>query len=312
MTVAKAVYDMKLWMILGIVCAFIIGPVGDISSSVLVIVLIIQMTISMDGLSFSAESIKNNKRPVLFSVLACFGISTAVTLLVGLFFITYRPEIWNGWVILAAVPCAVSVVTMSFLVRGNTTMCVLSLAAIYIIALLLTPLIILALIGESVSIIRVFLYVLLFVAVPMAASVPMKKVKIGRNIRVVSINIMIFAMAVLSLGQNREYIFSEPWTAVLVILACFIRIFAVGFVMLYILKKCGSSRDNSMVYIPMAVWKNSGLGIALCLAAVGTASETALPCAISMLIEMLWFAVVTNRIEKSWPVSRDTSVSVNG
>jgi BASS family bile acid:Na+ symporter len=288
------------------------GPVGDFSSTLLIIVLIIQMTISIDSLSLNTENLRKNKRPILLSVIAGFGISTIVTLSIGSLFIADHPEIWAGWVMLAAVPCAVSTVTMSFLVKGNTTMCVLSLAAIYLIALVLTPLIAWTLIGESVSVTRVFLYVILFVAVPMAASVPMKKVKINRKTRVVAINIMMFVMVALSIGQNRDYLFSEPGTVVLVVLACIVRIFVVSFAILHILKKRGSNRDNSMVYLPMAVWKNSGLSMTLCFVIMGAASEAALPCAISMLVEVSWFAVMMSYIEKVWPGGKDTALSSNG
>ncbi|MCL2032510.1 MAG: Na+-dependent transporter [Methanomassiliicoccaceae archaeon] len=304
--------NMRVWIILGVICAFIVGPIGDISSTLIVIVLIIQMTLSMDGLSFNAKSLKENKGPISYSVIACFGISTAVTLVIGSFFIADHPEIWKGWVVLAAVPCAVSVVTMSFFSKGNTTMCVLSLAVIYFIALAMTPLITWALAGESVSVLRIFSYVVLFVAVPMAASVPLKKVKIGRDTRMIAISVMLFFVVLLSLGQNREYLFSEPGVVLLVAAACIIRVFAVSFAVLHFLKKKGTRRDDSMVYVPMAVWKNSGLGVTLCFVLFGSMTEAVIPCAISLLIELLWFAAITKYIERVWPDSADRSHPADG
>jgi len=312
MAAVSTLSDMRFWIVLGIIAALLIGPIGDFSSTLVVAVLIIQMTLSMDGLSFNAESLKKHRTSIIYSLIACFGISTAATLAIGYLFIAGHPDIWNGWVLLAATPCAVSVVTMSFFFRGNTTMCVLSVAVIYIAALALTPLITWAILGESVSVLRIFSYVILFVVVPMAASVPLKKVKINRTARVIAINAMLFTMVFLSLGQNRGFLFSEPWIIILVAAACVIRIFGVSIAMLYLLKKKGVARDKSVVYAPMAVWKNSGLAVTLCFVLFGSAAEAAVPCAISLLIEVLWFAVISGYIEKLWPGGKDVRSTANG
>jgi len=312
MEVVNTLTNVRFWIILGVICALIVGPIGDISSKLIIIVLIIQMTLSMDGLTFNAESIKKNRNQILYSIAACFILSAGVTLLIGSFFITGHPNIWHGWVLLAAVPCAVSCVMMSFIMKGNTVMCVLALAVIYFIALAATPLITRAIIGESVSISSIFSYVILFVVVPMAASVPMKKVKINRNVRVTIINIMLFMLVFLSLGQNRGSLIAEPDVVVLVIIACLIRVFGVSLVMLYLMKRKGVSRDNSIVYLPMAVWKNSGLAATLCFVLFGSVAEAAIPCAISLLIEVLWFAVMSSYMERVWPSSKDPSPAVNG
>jgi BASS family bile acid:Na+ symporter len=312
MAAVNTLSDTRIWIVLGVIFALIVGPVGDISSTLLVFVLIIQMTLSMDGLSFNAKSLGENKKAIVYSVAACFGISTGAILLLGSFFIMDYPGIWNGWVMLAAVPCAVSVVTMSFFSKGNATMCVLSLAVIYLIALAVTPLITKTLIGESVSVLRIFSYVILFIVIPMAASVPLKKANLSRTARIVAINVMLFLLVLLSLGQNREYLFSEPGIVLLIAAACAVRIFAVSFAVLYILKKKGARRDNSMVHIPMAVWKNSGLGATLCFVLFGAAAEAAVPCAVSLLVELLWFAVMSKHIEKAWPRDDDAPFPVNG
>jgi len=312
MAASNALSNMSLWIALGVVFALIVGPIGDFSSTLLIAVLIIQMTLSMDGLTFSKENFKKNRKQILFAVAACFIISMGVTLAVGYFFVSDYPNIWNGWVLLAAVPCAVSCVTMSFLLRGNTLMCVIALAVIYFIALVLTPTLTRMIIGESVSVLKIFSYVILFVVIPMAASVPMKKVKISRAVRVMAINVLIFMMVFLALGQNREHLFSAPGIVVLVIAACVIRIFGVSLVMLYLMKKKGTSRENAMVYLPMAVWKNSGLATTLCFVLFGSSAEAAIPCALSLLVEVLWFAVISNYMDKLWPLHANQPHADNG
>ncbi|AIZ56347.1 sodium bile acid symporter family protein [Candidatus Methanoplasma termitum] len=303
--------NMRYWIILGVAMALLIGPIGDFSSNLLIIVLIIQMTLSMDGLTLNSENIKKNKRPILYSVIGCFGISAGVTLIIGSFFISGHQDLWNGWVLLAAVPCAVSCVTMSFYLKGNTTMCVLALAVVYFLALALTPLITLVMLGEAVSVLKILSYVILFVVVPMAASFPLKKIKIDRTTRMITVNIMMFLMVFLALGANRDFLSSEPVVVILVIIACIVRVFVVGFLMTHIFKKKGSNRENALVYIPMSVWKNSGLATTLCFVLFGSAAGAALPCAISLLVEVLWFASISSYIEKIWPSDNPIS-AVNG
>jgi len=312
MAAVNILSNIRFWIILGVACALIVGPVGDISSTLLIIVLIVQMTLSMDGLNFNAENLKKNRNQVLYAIAACFVISAGTALLVGSFFIADHPDIWNGWVMLAAVPCAVSCVMMSFILRGNTVMCVLALTAIYLIALMLTPFMTKVIIGESVSALNIFSYVVLFVAVPMAASIPMKKVKISRTVRVIAINAMIFIMVFLSLGQNRGSLFSEPGVVILVAIACAVRIFGVSIVMLYFMRKRNVNRDNGIVYLSMAVWKNSGLAATLCFVLFGSVAEAAIPCAISLLIEVLWFAAMSGYIEKVWPSGEKPLPAANG
>ena len=312
MAAVNILSNIRFWIILGVACALIIGPVGDLSSTLLIIVLIVQMTLSMDGLAFNADSFKKNRNQILYAIAACFVLSAGTTLLIGSFFIADHPDIWNGWVILAAVPCAVSCVMMSFVLRGNMVMCVLSLTAIYLIALVVTPFMTKAIIGESVSALSIFSYVILFVAVPMAASVPMKKVKMSRTVRVIAINVMIFMLVFLSLGQNRASMFSEPGVVILVAVACVIRIFGVSLVLLYLMKKRNVDRDNGIVYLSMAVWKNSGLAATLCFVLFGSVAEAAIPCAISLLIEVLWFAAMSGYIEKVWPSSKGPLSAANG
>ena len=312
MAAANILSNVRLWIMLGVVCALIIGPIGDVSSTLIVVVLIVQMTLSMGDLTFNKENFKKNRGRILYAAAACFIISTGTALLTGLAFIADHPGIWNGWVLLAAAPCAVSCVMMSFFLRGNTVMCVLALAAIYLAALLFTPALTKAVIGESVSVLKIFSYVVLFVAVPMAASVPMKKMKISRTARMVAVNVMLFIVVFLSLGQNRGYLFSEPGVVAVVAAACAVRIFGVSFVMLYLMRKRGTDRDSGIVYLSMAVWKNSGLAAALCFILFGSATEAAIPCAVSLLVEVLWFAVVSGRIEKVWPRGKEPPTEVNG
>ncbi len=305
MALLEYLSDTKIWIILGVIFALLIGPLGSFTSIIVIFVLIIQMSFSMSDLKFNARSIVENKKQILLSIAACFGVCTIATLLVGLPFIAEHPDIWKGWVVLAAVPSAGSVVTMTFYFRGNLTACVMSTAVIYLIALVLTPLITLIFIGEAVDPLEIFKYVLLFVAIPILLTFPIRKIGVNRITKLIIVNLMIFLLVVLSLGQNRDYVLSEPTMVLFVALACIVRIFGVGFIMMYLMRRMGTNREDGVVYLPMAVWKNSGLATTLCFILMADASGAVIPCVISLIIELIWFAAIPKFVDRIWPISNE-------
>jgi Arsenite efflux pump ACR3 and related permeases len=292
--------NIRIWIVAGVLLALSIGSLGSLSPYVIIVVLMIQMTLSMEGLSFKQQDIKKDRTPILVSVLFCFGVNTVVTLAVGAIFINQYPDIWNGWVVLAAVPCAVSVITAALYLNGNIKMSVLSSAVIYLLALIVTPLITLIFAGKATDPLRILLYVFLFVAVPMLMTIPMKKVQINRHVKIITINAMMFLLVLLSLGYNRDYIFEDPMMVLLITLGCVVRVFVVGFLLVLLMRRKGVKRSDGVVYVSMAVWKNSGLAVTLCMILFIDSSIAVIPCVISLLIELLWFAIMTGYEKKIW------------
>jgi len=307
--ILESLSNIKIWIVSGVLLALIIGPMGDVPPTLITVVLMIQMIFSMEGLSFKINDLKEEKKMITTSVIACFGISTVVTLIIGSLFISSYPDVWMGWVILAAVPSAVSVVTMSLYLNGNVKMTVLSSAAIYLLALIITPLITIPLIGESVDSFKILQYVILFVAVPMIFTIPMKKLNIRKEAKYIVINLMMFLLIILSLGQNRDYVFGDPELVFLIILGCVFRTFGVGFIMMFFMKRSNVDRNNGMAYISMAVWKNSGLAITLCMVLFLDSSIAVIPCVISLLIELLWFTIMVGYTDRIWPAKKNNHIN---
>lgn len=295
--------DIRYWIAAAIVVAFIVGPLGDEAPNLVIVVLMLQMIAAMEGLSFRKEDFKKEAKPICWSFISCFGICTIITLLVGALFMAVPDyhDLWYGWVMLAAVPSGVSVITLSLMMRGNRVMSVLAMVVQYLIALFLTPLITTVFIGDAISPLEIFKYVLLFIAVPLLANIPLKHFNINHNGKIVFINVMMFLMMVLAIGTNRDFILSEPGVVLLVIGACVIRTFGVSLVMLAFMKRHKAYRDNGVVYMGFAVWKNSGLATTMCLALLADIPEASLPCVLSLLMESVWFGVMTGFVKKHWP-----------
>ena len=310
MPLMNVLSDVKVWVILGIVLALAIGFDNPDAATILMLVLIAQMTVSLDGISFCRRDLKDYDGQILMCVLSCFLVNTGLTLITGLFFID-NTQLWYGWVMLSSVPCAVSVVTASLFMKGDTKLSVLGLTVVYMVAIGLTPLITHLLIGDAVNPLEILRYILMFIAVPFILTVPLKRLHLKRGPKVVFINLMMLLMVFISLGSRRDYIFGEPETILWIIVACSLRIFAFSIILVFLLKRSGVPRDSGIVYLVMGVWKNSGMSISMTMALLGaTMPDAVLPCVVSLVMEAAWFAVMSNLIDRLWPPSEGTGASL--
>lgn len=303
--------DVRPWIASAVVIALLVGPMEFISSPMVTVILMLQMTASMEGLVFRKVDLSENRWKILLSVVCTFGICTGTALLSGIPFMASHPNIWYGWVMLAAVPCAVSVITAALYMKGDLKLSVLSTAVIYVLALIVTPLITFAFMGDAVDPSEIFPYVLLSVAVPMVMTVPLRRVKINQTAKRVFINAMMFLLILTAVGNNRDFATEDPTMVLAITVCCILRMFAVSFILLHIFKKRKTDREESAIYVTMSVWKNSGLAVVLCMVLLADSPEAAMPCVISLVIECIWFAFFMGYFRRSWPDPQSTIDRVN-
>lgn len=305
----RIIFDVKLWTVLGIILGFVIGFDHPDAPTMLIITLMMQMTLALQGLKFDFSDLKNNRKEVLLCFLCCFLLNTGITLLTGFLFIE-ETALWYGWVMLSAVPCAISVMTMTFYMKGDMKLGMLSFSFIYLGALILTPLITHLLMGEAASWVKILEYVVLFVVIPVAIDIPLNKVTIPPLIKTMALNIIILAMVFISVGFRRDYIIENPDIALLLLVANLFRIFVPSLAMLFLLKKMGVERDKGIVYIALGTWRNSGLAATLCIVMFSTTYPDALlPAVLSLMVENLWFVFMQGTFNKMWPVDSNKSVN---
>ena len=301
MTLLNIITDVKVWVLIGLILGITIGFEHPSAATILMLVLIIQMTLSLDGLAFRKEDFKDDAKGILLNVVFCFVVNTGLTLITGLFFID-DTALWYGWIMLSSVPCGVSVVSAALLMKGDTKLAVLSLTVIYIVALGLTPLITHLLIGNAVSPLEVLRYILMFILIPFILTIPLKRLHLPRVPKVIGINIMMMLMIFIGLGSRRDYIFTEPMVVVWIVIACLFRIFAFSTILTIILKKIGTDRGSAITHVSMAFWKNSGMATSMTMALLATVYPSAvLPCIVSLVMEAAWFAIFNALITKIWP-----------
>lgn len=301
MAIVDVLANLKVWIAIGFVAGLLFGSIGESASTIMIVVLIIQMSVSLDGLTFRRDDLGAYSKPILWGIICCFVVNSGITIIVGSFFIPVSTAIWYGWVMLASVPSAVSVVSASLYLKGNTKATILMTSAIYIAALAVTPLICWIILGSAISPLEILKYIALFIAIPIAVSQILKRFTLPRRGKLIFINIMMALLMFLALGSNRDYIFSELNIVFWVVVVCFVRIFVLGIVMTYLLKKMGTDRDMSMIYVLFSVWKNSGMAVSLSMVLFSGMAEAAIPGVISLIMESMWFSTFISHSEKMWP-----------
>ncbi|MDO5861582.1 MAG: Na+-dependent transporter [Thermoplasmata archaeon] len=301
MPLINVLCDVKIYVFLGILFALIFGFDNPDASTILMFVLIAQMAVSLDGIQFRKDDFRLYDRQIVGCLIACFGINTGLTLVTGLFFLD-DSHLWTGWVMLSSVPCAVSVVVSSLVMKGDAKMSVLSLTVIYVCAILLTPLITKAILGSAADPLEILKYIVMFIAIPFALSFVVKRLHLKSEVKSVFINLMMLLMVFIGLGSRRDFIFSDIDVVMWLVVACIFRTFALGFVLIFLFRRMGVKRENGIVYLVMAAWKNSGMSISLTMALFATTMPDAvLPCAVSLVVEAAWFGVMSKLIDRVWP-----------
>ena len=289
------VSDLRVWTVGALALGLLIGETDIPSSELIIIALMIQMTLSLDGLRFSAEDIREGGREFLLSMLLCYGVNTAVTIGIGLLFAGNNPEIWHGWTLLASMPCAISVVTAAVLMKGNIKTAVSAVAATYAAGIVLTPLISFAMLGDAVNPLEILKYIVLFIAVPVIVSIPLRKLNLSRKLKIPFIDLMMGIMLFLSVSANREYLFSYPELAVAVVAAGAFRLLLLIGISRFLMGKLNVDSASKPVFHVLCVWKNTGLSVSMCMVLLANTPESVIPCFICMIMESLWFSMYTRR-----------------
>src|SRR5207245_4918421 len=102
----------------GLVVGFATGGFPAYSKEIAEVALILGMTFSLTEISISGIS----PREELRRFLVAFGMSYVVLsgLILAFAVLSPDPQIRNGWVLMAAVPPAIAVVTLTSMLKGHT------------------------------------------------------------------------------------------------------------------------------------------------------------------------------------------------
>jgi BASS family bile acid:Na+ symporter len=250
--------------------------------------LMAMMSFSLCSMQLRGLRLAAHRTAVRDAFLLSFVLSTGVTIALAFLF---TGDLRNGWILAAAVPSAVSVIPFTLILGGDLEGTLVSSAALYIIALLLTPVLTLVFIGEAVSVETLLWYVAMLIAVPVVVSRGLRRVKIDPYARSVAINVAFAVLVIAVAGANRGVFFGEPGLLAALVAVAFIKTFGIGLVV----DRYGRRKDVAWARrvpgVLFATHKNTGMAAALAIALLGP--EAAVPATVCMTVDIAWLIYVS-------------------
>jgi len=270
-------------MTTGLLLGLLLGGFPAFTKEISMAALALAMTLSLTTVTLSQTRGKDHLRHAALALLINYGALTAVILVMAAFFNT---DIRNGWILMAAAPSAISVVPFTTILGGRTSMALFSTSVNYAVALVLMPVLTLALIGSAVSAASLVIYILLLIVLPMALSRAVMRVNLSKSTNTsmlnVSMAVLVFAVA----GANRSAFTGELLVVAAIALGGIVRTFGSGLLTEAALKRAKMPKDERISYVLFSSYKNLGLTATLAIALFEPV--VAVPATICIVLEVVW------------------------
>ncbi len=249
---------------LALVVGFILGertwPLAEISIYSLAFVMVIATT----GFSFKSwVPLKNVVAPLAWSVLLNYIIFS--TLLIGLGWLFFRHEAtypyFIGLVLVASAPPGPSIIPFSAMMKGNNNFSVTGVFGLHFLAMILTPAILLIVLGRSLINPLVILRIMVsLIVVPLIISRFLRHGKVLPHVQKYSHGMIkwgFFLVIVPIVGMSAPVFYSEPGSVLKISLVLFMVMFMAGFLYHVLMDRLGKPRSFIISSTLMMVIKSS-------------------------------------------------------
>jgi BASS family bile acid:Na+ symporter len=283
-------------LILAIVLGLVIGEPVAVRTEVLVLpMLALVMTLSATNITtHELSSLKSMPGIVSSSLLLNYVVMGGVTLLMAWWLID-DPDLWTGFVVMAAVPPAVAVVPFTYILGGNTLFSLIGLTGAYLAALVLMPAIMTLFLGVGFfDPFRLLLILGELVLIPIILSRILLFTGLARRInpwRGTIVNWSFFVALFTIVGLNRQAFFSEFDVLLRITIIAIVISFVLGHVIELAIKGLPMKRETSISVILMGSMKNYGLATGVLLTLFG--ERAAIPasiCTVFGVLRLLWLS----------------------
>lgn len=285
---------------LAIIVGLIFGRGASWTEPALLPMLALIMTISILDVS---SRIFLDLRKVLLPVLIALMLSYVILggILIGLSsLIINDPELHIGFVLVAAVPPAVAVIPLTYILGGNTGFSLVGNVVAYVAALAITPLICILFMGANfIDPVRLIIVLSELIVAPIIASRILRRTRIVATVdrwRDPVVNWGFFLVIYTMVGLNRDVFLEQPHTLLLTCAIAFTGTFVLGEIINRTLGFFGMAKADRISLVLFGTRKNYGLAGAIGL--VFFSSRAAMPAAVVSAMSVLHF------IWLSWWVKR--------
>jgi BASS family bile acid:Na+ symporter len=278
-------------LVLALVGGLIFGGGARVGEPLVLPVLAVIMTVSCLGVTGKVISrLREFMTFVLGGVLLNFLVLGGFFLAASKLFLRDE-ELANGFVLMAAVPPGVAIVPFTHILGGNSTFSLLGTMGGYLGALVITPLIAVWFLGTGFADpFKILAIAVEQIVIPVIASWGLIKWGVARHVLPLKgfiTNWGFFIVTYTIIGLNRQVFIHQPLSLLPVFALGLASTFIVGFMVEWVGRLCGFSKQTITSAVLLSTVKNYGLsgGLALTL----FSERTAVPSAVATFFTIVYF-----------------------
>ena len=300
---ARLLKDRNFVFLLAIVLALAVGLDARWTEPMLMPALGITMTLStLDITNQDIASMRRAPRPILVSLLLNYVVMGGVMLLLARWLIT-DPQIWAGFVTLAAMPPAIAVVPFSYMLGGNTVFSLIGTTGLYLASLGITPVMMVLLLGaDYVNPLRLLAILAQLIVLPLAVSRLLLSKGLAERIagwRDTAVTWSYFIVIYTIIGVNRQVFFSHHDILFEVVIIAVIVTFGLAHIVDLAARRMHIDRPTAISWVVAATGKNAGLASAVAITFFG--ERAAFPAGVitlSGILLLLWLGFYYRKLAK--------------
>ena len=227
------------------------------------------MTLSVMGISSEVfRRFRSLLAPIIISIFLNYVVLSGT--FIGLSYLLVQDnDLWTGFVLCGAVPPAVAVIPYTYHLGGNTTFSLVGVAVSYLAALLVTPLISVAFLGNNfIQLGRLLITLAELIIAPILVSQILRRVGVASKLekfRGQIINWSFFLVVYTIIGLNREAFLGQPDILLRLSVVAFVCTFVLGYVISSVSKLLGVKKADRVSLMLLGTRKNYGLAGAIAL-----------------------------------------------
>jgi bile acid:Na+ symporter, BASS family len=286
---------------LALVVGLVMGDRTRILAETSVLTLAMVMVFATTGFSFrSWMPIANIFRPLAISTLLNFIIFGTILIALAWLFFTNDPGsptflYFVGFVLVAAAPPGPSVIPFAAILGGDNNFSVTGVFGLHFLAMLLTPLILLVFLGESmINPWAIFQIMVKLIVIPLIISRFLRHPKVLPAVekhRETIIKWGFFLVVVPIMGMSSKVFFSQPQMVLIMSLILVMAMYLLGFAYHMIMGKLGMQRATIISSTLMMTTKSSAFSAVAAFTFFQNEPMVALPSAVVSVFVTLFIIV---------------------
>lgn len=266
---------------------------GDIASSLKDLTfpaLAITMTFSMTGMRMNqVKDLNGVYKPFLMGILLNYGLFSLVLIPLAYWFMP-TPELFYGFVVIAAAPPGVAIIPFSYILKGDVIYAIIGVVGAFLGSIFIAPLLVnVFAASKGISSWDLFIMMVQLVVAPLIISRFLLWKPLFKYIEPIRGKVVDWGFAILifvAVGINREVFFTEPMLLVKVSLILLTATFVLGYVYTKIADKVGVSQSVITSQSMLVAIKSSGFSVFTAITLFG--KEAAIPSAVMAVVVLLY------------------------